>query len=180
MKSLLLSLTMLVLLSGCQAYSTGRYEPSADNVGKLHSFTGKTLSVGKFSSTSSVISQVSCNYLFPIKTPDGDHFSDFIRKAIIDELMASNMYSSSSGLSINGNVEDIEFSSSEGFWKLSVRVNFSNGKSVEVAENYTFRGNPNAEGAICSESAQQLIPAVQNLIGKIIRSPEFGNFVQYY
>ncbi len=180
MKSILFSLTILVLLSGCQAYSTGRYTSSAANVGKLRTFTGKTLSVGKFSSKSSLIAQVSCNYLFPIKTPDGDHFPDFIRKAIIDELIASNMYSSSSGLSINGNVEDIEFSSSEGYWKLSLRVNFSNGKSVAVAENYAFKGNPNAEGAICSESAQQLIPAVQNLIGKILATPEFANFVQYY
>jgi hypothetical protein len=180
MKSLLLSVALLVLLTGCQGYSTGRYESSADNAGRLRTFKGKTLSVGKFSSTSTVIAQVSCNYLFPIKTPDGDHFSDFIRKAIISELMASNMYSSSSGLSINGNVEDIEFSSNEGYWKLSVRVNFSNGKSIDVSENYTFKGNPKAEGEVCSESAQQLIPAVQNLIGKIFRSPEFVNFVQYY
>lgn len=180
MKSKLLCLAMFLLLSGCQGYSTGRYASSTDNVAKLHSFKGKTLSVGKFSSTSSVISQVSCNYLFPITTPDGDHFSDFIRKAFIDELMASSMYSSSSGLSINGNVDDIEFSSSEGFWRLSVRVNFSNGESVEVTENYAFKGSPKAEGVICSESAQQLIPAVQNLIGKVIRTPEFVNFVQYY
>ncbi len=113
-----------------------------------------------------------CRGVGPIKTPDGEPFADFVRKAFLDELKIANAYSAKAPISLTGNLDAIDFSSSSGSWNLALTVKSSNGKSLSISENYPFTTSFYGETA-CNQTAQALMPAVQNLVGKIVRSTEF-------
>jgi hypothetical protein len=49
----------------------------------------------------------------------------------------------------------------------------SNGKSISVNDHYAFAGNFVGEVA-CNQTAQALMPAVQDLIGKVVTHPDFA------
>jgi hypothetical protein len=172
MKKLLVLFVTTILLSGCSTYSANRYSISVDNVTALRSLNGQTLNVGAFSATVPGQKEIMCRGVGPIKTPDGEPFAEYVRKALLDELKISNSYSPSSLVTIAGNLDEIDFSSNTGSWKLALTVKASNGKSMSVSENYSYTTSFYGETA-CNQTAQAFMPAVQNLVGKIVRSPEF-------
>lgn len=176
MKTLLIATAVALLSSGCSTYAVSRYSISTDNVVALRLLNGKTLNVGAFSSTTPGQKEIVCRGVGPIKTPDGEPFSEFVRKAFLDELKISNAYSPSAPATITGNLDAIDFSSASGNWNLALTVKSSNGKSMSVSESYAYSTSYYGETA-CNQTAQALMPAVQNLVGKVVRSPEFIAFV---
>jgi len=72
----------------------------------------------------------------------------------------------------NGRLNSIDFSSASGTWNLDLTVSSSNGRSLNVAENYSYTTSFYGETA-CNQTAQALMPAVQDLIGKVVHAPEF-------
>jgi hypothetical protein len=176
MKNLLMLSLAAVLASGCSTYSASRYAISADNVSALRSLNGKTLNVGAFSSTTPGQKEIMCRGVGPIKTPDGEPFAEFVRKALLDELKMANAYSVSAPLTITGNLDGIDFSSNSGNWNLALTVRSSNGKSLSVAETYAYTSSFYGETA-CNQTAQAFMPAIQNLVGKVVRSTEFNSLI---
>ena len=176
MKRLTLLVILFALSSGCSTYATSRYSICADNVTALRNFGGKTINVGAFTATMPGQSEIMCRGVGPIKTPDGEPFSEFVRKALIDEMVIANVFSPKASVTLTGNLNNIDFSSASGTWNLSLTVNSSNGKSMNVTENYSYTTSFYGETA-CNQTAQALMPAVQNLIGKVTRSPEFAILV---
>jgi hypothetical protein len=175
---LALSLAIVALLaSGCSTYSAARYSISPDNDIALRSLNGKVVNVGAFGSATPGQKEIMCRGVGPIKTPDGEPFSEFVRKALLDELRIANAYSVSAPATLTGNLDGIDFSSAGGSWSLALTVNSSNGKSMSVSETYPYTTSFFGETA-CNQTAQALMPAVQNLVGKIVRAPEFVNLVQ--
>lgn len=172
MKHLIVLLVLVAALSGCSTYAVSRYSISADNVVALRALNGKTINVGSFTSSDPKLSEIMCRGVGPIKTPDGEPFSEFIRKAFIDELKIANAFSPESPVTLTGNLDDINFSSTSGVWSLTLTVKSSNGKSMVVKEDYSYTSSWYGETA-CNQTAQALMPAVQNLVGKIVRSNEF-------
>lgn len=176
MKKLLLLSVVAVLVSGCSTYSASRYSIATDNVVALRSLNGKTLNVGAFSSATPGQKEIMCRGVGPIKTPDGEPFSEFVRKALLDELKMASAYSPSAAVTIAGNLDAIDFSSHSGSWNLALTVKASNGKSMSVSESYAYTSSFYGETA-CNQTAQAFMPAVQNLVGKVVRSPEFAALV---
>lgn len=172
MKKLLVLSSIAMLASGCSTYSASRYSISTDNIVALRSLNGKTVNIGAFSASTPRQTEIMCRGVGPIKTPDGEPFSEFVRKALLDELRIANTYSSSAPVTITGNLDAIDFSSSSGSWNLALTVRSSNGKSMSASENYGYTSSLYGETA-CNQTAQAFVPAVQNLIGKVVRSPEF-------
>lgn len=172
MKKLFVLSAIAILASGCSTYSATRYSISTDNVVALRSLNGTTVNVGAFSASIPGQTEIMCRGVGPIKTPDGEPFSEFVRKAMLDELKIANAYSSSAPVTITGNLDAIDFSSSSGNWNLALTVRSSNGKSMSVSERYGYTSSFYGETA-CNQTAQAFMPAVQNLVGKIVRSPEF-------
>lgn len=173
----LVLLLLVALLSGCSTYAASRYSISADNVVALRTLNGKTINVGVFTSFKPGLSQIMCRAVGPIKTPDGEPFSEFIRKALVDELQMANVFSTTAPTTLTGNLEYIDFSSDDGTvnngtWEISLTVNSSNGNSIKVKEDYKYKTSF-AGVTACNQTAQALMPAVQNLVGKIVRSPDF-------
>ena len=165
-------MVLVALLSGCSTYSANRYSISADNIVALRSLNGKTINVGAFSSSEPGKSEIMCRGVGPIKTPDGEPFSEFIRKALLDELRIANVFSPTSPTTLTGNLDKIDFSSSDGSWNLALTIMSSNRKSMTVSENYSYTTSFYGETA-CNQTAQALMPAIQNLVGKVVRSPDF-------
>ncbi|OQX09823.1 MAG: hypothetical protein BWK76_21665 [Desulfobulbaceae bacterium A2] len=176
MKRLFFLIAVTMLASGCSTYSATRYSISTDNVTALRSLGGKTINVGDFSATTPGQKEIMCRGVGPIKTPDGEPFADYVKKAFLDELKMSNVYSPSAPVTITGNLDSINFSSSGGKWNLALTIKSSNGKIMSVSEDYSFTSSFVGETA-CNQTAQALMPAVQNLVGKVVRSPEFAALV---
>jgi hypothetical protein len=163
-------------MTGCSTYSASRYSISADNIEALRSLSGKTINVGAFTSTTPGQTEIMCRGVGPIKTPDGEPFSDFVRKALVDEMRMANTYSANAPITLTGNLDAIDFSSHGGSWNLALTVKSSNGKSLSASENYAYKSSFYGETA-CNQTAHALMPAVQNLVGKVVRSPEFPSLV---
>jgi len=172
MKQGLILLLLAALLSGCSTYAASRYSISADNVVALRTLTGKAVNLGAFTSSEPGKREIMCRGVGPIKTPDGEPFSEFIRKALLDELRIANAFSPNAPVTLTGNLDQIDYSSTTGSWALALTVKSSNGKSMAVAENYSYTTSWYGETA-CNQTAQALMPAVQNLVGKVVRSPDF-------
>ena len=168
----LIAASCIVLSAGCSTYSAARYSINSDNVVALRTLNGKMINVGSFSATKPGENEIMCRGVGPIKTPDGEPFADFVRKAFLDELKIANAYSAKAPISLTGNLDAIDFSSSSGSWNLALTVKSSNGNSLSISENYPFTTSFYGETA-CNQTAQALMPAVQNLVGKIVRSTEF-------
>ncbi len=169
-------IALATCLTGCSTYSTARYASSVDNVVALRSLDGKVVNVGTFTSTDPGIKEIMCRGVGPIKTPDGEPFAQFVRKALLDELKLANAFSESAPVTLTGNLDAIDFSSNSGNWDLSLTVVSSNGKSMTVTERYPYTTSFYGETA-CNQTAQALMPAVQNLVGKIVRSANFATLV---
>jgi len=117
-----------------------------------------------------------CRGVGPVKTPDGDTFSHFIKEALIDELQIAEQYSTDADVTLTGNLDSIDFSSSSGIWNLTLTVKSTTGISVTVSESYSYKTSFYGETA-CNQTAQALMPAVQNLIANLVNHPHFDALV---
>lgn len=178
MKTQVLALCLLstAFVSGCSTYATNRYSISADNVVSLKTAAANKISVGDFSATEPGLSSIMCRGVGPIKTPDGESFENFIRNALVSEMKIADVYSDDAGVTLTGNLDKIDFNSASGNWTLGVTLNSSNGKSLAVTEDYSFTSSFYGETA-CNQTGQALMPAVQNVITKLVSHPEFGSLV---
>jgi hypothetical protein len=176
MRSIWIAIVLALFISGCSTYAANRYSISADNVTELKTLSGKQLNVGQFTATKPGLTEIMCRGVGPIKTPDGETFENYIREAFIDDLKLSELYSENSSVTLTGNLDNIDFSSNSGTWDLSLTIKSSNGKVISVSETHSFKTSFYGETA-CNQTAQALMPAVQDLISKIIRNPEFSLLV---
>ena len=177
MKFTLLIALLTAFLSGCSStYAAARYSISTDNVVALRSLNGKVVNVGAFTATTTEQTEITCRRVGPIKTPDGNTFSEYIRKAFLDELRIANAYSATAPVTLTGNLDSIDFSSKSGNWEISLSVKSSNGRSMSVTESFDFTSSFYGETA-CNQTAQALMPAVQNVVGRVVRSKEFLSLV---
>ena len=138
-----------------------------------NSLNGQKVNVKPFTATGESKSEITCRAVGPVKTPDERPFEEYIRKALIDELQVSELYSESGPITLTGNLDQIDFSSTSGTWVMSLTLKSSNGRSLTVANNYEYETSFVGEKA-CALSAQAFGPAVQVLIGKIVYHPDFG------
>ena len=173
MRNIWVSIILALFVSGCSTYAANRYSISVDNVTTLKKISGTQLNVGQFTATKPGLTEIMCRGVGPIKTPDGETFENYIRKAFIDELKLSELYSENAPVTLTGNLDNINFSSNSGTWDLSLTIKSSNGKVLSVSETYSFKTSFYGETA-CNQTAQALMPAVQDLISKIIKHPEFS------
>ncbi len=184
MVKMMIGAVALVALAGCSTYSVSRYAISADNVVALRSFQGQKVGVGEFTSspknekTGADLAEIMCRGVGPIKTPDGESFASYIKKAMVDEMKMAEIYAPDAATAISGNLDAIDFSSAGGHWDMRLTLKSSNGRSMSLTESYPYTTSFYGETA-CNQTAQALMPAVQDLVGKAVRSPEFKTLVAH-
>lgn len=169
----------VLLLSACSTYMPQRYNISADNNVALKAIGVGNINVGAFKGPASFDN--ACRGAGPIAPPDNMSFEAYVQKALADELKVAGMFDEKTPkVTLTGVVEQLSFSSSKGLtggeWKISLRVNSSNGKSSFVSEHYEFNSGFIADTA-CKQTAEAYLPTVQNLIGKLIKAPEFKSLL---
>jgi hypothetical protein len=177
MRSKVAVIVAATLLSGCSTYAIRRYEFRPGDVSALRSLNGKVLNVGAFTATTPGQKEIRCRGA--ITTPDGESFADYVRKALLDDLRMANAYSPTAPVTLTGNLDSIAFSSAKSNWDLALTIKSSNGRSMSVHESFassSFRSFVFGAAA-CRMIAMDLMPAVQNLIGKVVQSSDFGGLV---
>ena len=172
MRHWLVSLLAIGLLTGCSSYAVSRYGASVPNVTALRQMGGAPVSVGKFSATGESKKEITCRAVGPIKTPDERPFEEYVRKALIDELQLAGIYAESAPVTLTGNLDKMDFSSTDGKWMLAMSVKSSNGRALTVANDHAYDTSFIGEKA-CALTAQAFGPAVQTLIGKLVHHPDF-------
>ena len=168
----------ILALQGCSTYAVNRYSMSMDNVEKIRKVAnGGVISVGGFTATEPARSEIMCRGVGPIKTPDGETYEAYIRKALIDELRLAEAYNETSTVKITGNLDSIDFSSVEGTWSIAVTIASGQGRRFSVTENYKYTTSYFGETA-CNQTAQAVMPAVQDLVKSVVSHPEFQAIAQ--
>jgi hypothetical protein len=178
-----LTLTILVLssilLCGCQGGVVPVYSIYGDtNFAIKSSGLTEKIGVGSFVSTSQV--DMGCRMAGEITLPRNQTPSEYIQKALENELKVANLFGGDSAkIVLSGTVERLFLSTtdkslSDGRWDLSMTIKSSNGSLLKVDESYSFE---TSSGNRCKESADAFLPAVQNLIAKIFTSPRFKDLV---
>ena len=175
LRILLLSLSAVVI-TGCSTYATDRYSPETETVVELRDMNMQPISVGTFESENPKTS-ISCRAVGPIETPDGQTYSDFLRGAFRDELLLAEKYDRDSRITIRGYIEEFTFSSVQGIWRINLTMESSNGSTMRVIEVYDYETSFYGETA-CNQTAQALVPAVQNLVNTAVQSDEFPELVR--
>jgi hypothetical protein len=117
-----------------------------------------------------------------IQVADGLTHTQYIRRAFEEEFKIAGIYAASSPkVSFTGNVTRMDFSSTRGLtggtWNIDLTLTSSNGRSMSASESYNFESGFIAQTA-CKQTAEAFAPAVQNLLGKFFRSPEFAGMVR--
>lgn len=169
----------VLALSACSTYMPQRYSISADNNVALKAIEAGSINVGTFKGPANFDS--NCRAAGPIAPPDNMSFEAYIQKALADELKVAGKFDDKTPkATLTGAVEQLAFSSSRGLtggsWDIGLRVQSSNGKSTYVSEHYEFNSGFIADTA-CKQTAEAYYPAVQNLIGKLVKSPDFRGLV---
>ncbi len=177
LKKIALASLVAMTVSGCSTYSVNRYAVSVDNISALKNIKDTKINIGEFNAAGESKTSIMCRGVGPIKTPDGQSFEGFIRKALVDELTMAEIHDTNSPITLTGTLDSIDFNSASGSWDIAVTINSSNGQSMSVTESYSYTSSFYGETA-CNQTAQALMPAVQNLIGKVVRNDKFSALVQ--
>lgn len=177
---ILLSIVVAALaLAGCETPTTQRYAISADNNQAIRAMNTSGVGIGQFAGPADF--SATCRALGPLQVADGLTHTQYIRKAFEDEIkMAGAFATATPRVSLTGKVNRLEFSSSRGLmggsWTIDLTLTSSNGRTLTVNEYYEFNSGFVANEA-CRNTAEAFSRAVQNLVGKTVRSPAFPGLV---
>ena len=162
----------ILALGACSTFEPPRYNILVDNNVALKSIAVGGINVGRFKRPYAFDN--ACRAGGHIVPPDNLTFEAYIQKAVADELSIAGMFDDKTPkITLTGEVERLSFSSWRGInggeWDIGIRITSTNGKSMSVSHRYEFNiaGNP------CQQTAQAFLPAVQDLIGKLVKAHEF-------
>jgi len=174
MRALGISVLTFFLLAGCETFSIHDYPLSQRNIETIKttmtSGDVSSIAVGEFTAASPGHSVITCGMNGEIQTPRQISFEKYIRDALIDELKKANAYSLDqieAGRVITGYLDNIKINSRKGSWDIKLIIRFKSGESFTVLESYPL------EDVSCEQSTVAFVPAVQDLIHKIITHPVF-------
>jgi len=182
MNTKLLSIAVVgaLLMTGC-ANKVPTYSNTPQNMRavKAVSASATPVNIGKFTATNEGESKVMCRLATPVGTPDGMTFAKYIEDALSTELEMGNMIDPKSKITVTGNLDSIYGSTTLGnaYWDFKLKVISSNGKSFDIASRYDYESSFSAYSA-CSEMQRSYLPAVQELVNKIITNPQFKELLQ--
>ena len=166
-------------LTGCSStYSAPPYSVTANRFADMQDLAHATahgVRVGRFQAEHGDVS-VPCRFGGAIDTPAGT-FSAYLRDAIVSELRTAGIYSDAAPVTLTGVVEDVGLTSMErGQWTMVLTVYSSNGTSVQILERHDFTTSA-VGSAACAQAADELVPAVQDLVAKLVHDPKFEALV---
>ena len=180
LRKLAATLILGVLLAGCETPVTGRYSILADNNVAIRTLGVNGVAIGAFAPPATF--DANCRALGALQVSDNLTHTQYIQKAFEDELKVAGAFAlSSPRVTLTGQVPRLEFSSTRavtgGSWTIDLVLISSNGNRMAVTEYYEFTSGFIATEA-CRQTAEAFLRAVQNLVGKTVRSPQFASLVR--
>ncbi len=180
MKTTLLLITAAIALTACESPTTQRYAISADNNQAIKVIGATGIGVRSFAGPADFSS--NCRALGPMQVADNLSHTQYIQKAFEDELKIAGAFAQANPrVSVGGKVNRLEFSSTRGltggYWQIDLSLDSSNGRRLDVSEYYEFSSGFVANDA-CRNTAEAYSRAVQNLIGKAVKSPTFAELLR--
>lgn len=180
MKCTVTLLAAATLLAACETPTTQRYAISADNNLAIKAVGATGIGVRSFAGPADF--SANCRALGPMQVADGLSHTQYIQKAIEDELKVAGAFAQAGPrVTLGGKVTKLEFSSTRavtgGYWQIALSLDSSNGKRLDASEYYEFNSGFVANDA-CRNTAEAFSRAVQNLVGKVVKSPAFGDLVR--
>lgn len=177
----ILAITGLMVFTGC-ANKVPNYANSPQNIRAIKNIVNEekvAINIIPFTAKNEGESKVMCRLATPVGTPDGMTFAKYIEDALTVELEIGNMYDPKSNIKVTGYLEDVYGSTTLGnaYWEFKIKISSSNGKSFDLVTKYDYESNFTAYSA-CSEMQRSYLPAVQDLIYKIITHPNFKELLK--
>lgn len=119
-----------------------------------------------------------------ISLPGGQSFSDYVEAALLSELLLADRYANDATVSLHGALNEVSFSFDQpigfasfgGTWTFSLIVRSSNGKEISVTSNYSY--DTGYAPSRCHIAASYLMPAIQELIAKLVTEPNFAELLE--
>ncbi|TLD86541.1 hypothetical protein [Helicobacter sp. MIT 05-5294] len=167
-----------LLFVGC-GIKTQTYHSSADNMLELKKYNTK-VKVGAFSANNAGENHILCRLAETISTPSGETFSEYIRKALIEELKIAGLYDENSDIVIIGNLNNIYGSSMIGnaYWSFDITISQENTSKTFNVQSKTDYPSAYLAFTACTNMASTLNTGVKDLINKIITHKEFADIMQ--
>jgi hypothetical protein len=167
-------LLAVFMLAGCETFTFQQYSLSQRNIQIIRetmvSGGVSSIAVGEFTAASPGHFEIECGMNGQIRTPQDIPFEKYIREAFIDELKKADAYwldQIEAGRVITGYLDNVKINSTTGSWDFKLIIKFKSGESFTVFESYPL------DDVSCEQSAAAFVPAVQELIYKIITHPVF-------
>ena len=166
----------VLALAACESMQPATYANLADNSYALRNLSGAKVSVSKLDDKSDF--DPGCRLVGPIKTSGARTIARFIQDSLNDELKFAGAYSiEPNSAALTATLQSAAFSSSsgltEGWWTFSLELaNPKNGRTLVANSRYDFHSGFTATVA-CANASQDLTPAVQMLINKVVTDPGF-------
>jgi hypothetical protein len=171
-------LAAIFLLAGCETFSVHQYVLSPENTVAIKNTMSEgkitSIAVGEFTAAYPGQFEMRCGMNKQIRMPNRIPFEKYIREALINELKKADAYSLDqieAGKVISGYVDKINSNSAMGGWDIEITSTFKSGEFFTVSETYPQNGDS------CEQTAAALVPAVQELIHKIVTHPTFQSKV---
>ncbi|CAB3717750.1 hypothetical protein LMG3458_03682 [Achromobacter deleyi] len=171
---------LALAVSGCSTFAVPRYSADAETVSALRAVGEVKVKVGAFGNgpgDQSRAGVITCRGFGPVKTPNAEPYSEYVRKALISELLMANIYAESAPVELTGTLDKLNFSSNSGKWVSAMTLTSSNGSSLSVEDTYKFTTSFIGETA-CTQTALAGMGAVQELIKKAVRDPGFPKLLK--
>lgn len=175
-------LCAVLCIEACSVSSLTRYPVSPENNLVLKRYAGAKVRMGDIKADFDY--DVRCRYAGGIEGPEGSTIPQFIARSFNDEFKLAGLYSET-GAQLVGEVTHLDFSSTakagtKGYWDIAMKVRskVGGGESIPVQTRYEFNTGILNTDIACSNAAQALMPAVQDLILRTVSDPEFAKLIR--
>jgi hypothetical protein len=169
------------LSCACAGYGVAGYSPSAATASAANAaLRGAKVRVGPFAAKGPAENGLMCRASGRIQVEDGPSFADFLRRALIVEVRSAGALSDQAPVTLTGTVTRFEFSTvmPMGAWTLELTLTSSNGSAVTATEVYDFDVGRVGGDDPCALTAAAAVPAVQHLITRILKHPNFADLLK--
>lgn len=171
--------TAVLALSACETTSSRPYTVSTENIMAFQSAlspSGQKVQVADFSLAEGVSDNMTCRALGALEVAPGKSPVEFIQGAMQDELFNAGVIDVQNGEVIKGRIEELDFNSfGTGSWDISLNVSSSHlPEGYTVSTNYKFKSSYSAINA-CQNVIDAFTPAVQELIGNVVKDTQFNS-----
>jgi len=182
-------LSMSVCFAGCgTSYVANRYVSYESVQDVLTEYEGMKIGVAEFTSDQSgssgdfgeateYVAELPCRQAGLVRAPGEMTYPEYIRESLITELQMAGLYDPESIIQLSGYLERIRFSSTSGRWEITLRLSCGGRSTLGVVSSFEYVAGRSAQTA-CVNTANALMPAVQEMWLELVLNERFGGLIR--